>query len=392
MDILFVSTADWDNPYWTNKQHVAVELGRRGHNLLYVESQGLRAPTATVRDFKRIFRRLCKGLIPPRKVCEGVWVWSPIVIPFQGNSTVRRINRLVLRLSIMIMCMITRIKPEILWTYSPMTTEFYNIDSYKKLVYHAVDDIKEQPGMPAQVIAKAEKILSKRADIIFTTAPHLQDTHSRINPNTHFFPNVADFDHFHKALDPATPIPEDMSKIPAPRIGFVGAISGYKVDFDLLAAIAKAKPDWSIVMIGEVGEGDPYTDISKLRQFDNIHFLGGKSYSMLPAYLKGMDVAILPSLLNDYTRSMFPMKFFEYLAAGRPVVATELPALSSYRNVAALCAGEQSFIESVAEALAGRACNPDQRLAAAREQTYKSRTDKMLALLGMADIKPEDGN
>jgi glycosyltransferase involved in cell wall biosynthesis len=290
------------------------------------------------------------------------------------------------------MCRVARIKPEILWTYSPMTTELYNVDSYKKLVYHAVDDIKEQPGMPAEVIESAEEHLSKRADIIFTTAPKLQDLHSRHNPNTHFFPNVADFDHFHKALEPGTITPEDIAAIPSPRIGFIGAISGYKVDFDLLAAMAKARPGWSIVLIGEVGEGDPFTDVSALRHLPNIHFLGGKSYTTLPAYLKGMDVAILPSRLNNYTRSMFPMKFFEYLAAGRPVVATDLPALSCYRDVAALCADEKSFIHAVAEALSGRACPLERRLDAAREQTYKSRTDKMLALLGMANTKVKDGN
>jgi len=98
MNFLFVSTADWDNPYWTNKQHVAVELGRRGHKLLYVESQGLRRPTATGRDFKRIIKRLIKGLCLPRQVSTNVWVWSPITIPFQDSALIRGINKFVLKL------------------------------------------------------------------------------------------------------------------------------------------------------------------------------------------------------------------------------------------------------------------------------------------------------
>ena len=382
MDFLFISTADWDNPYWTNKQHVAKELGRLGHRLLYVESQGLRRPTATGKDFKRILRRLLKGLKPPKEVTKGVWVWSPIVIPFQSSKIVRVLNKAILRCGVYLASKWISLRPEILWTYSPMTTEFYNVDAYKQIVYHAVDDIKAQPGMPAQTIEMAESKLSRCADIIFTTAPRLQELHSAVNPNTFYFSNVADFDHFHMAMADETKVPEDLERLPAPRIGFVGAISSYKLDFDLIAEMAKQNPSWSIVMIGEIGEGDPLTNVADLRDLPNLHFMGGRSYATLPAYLKGMDVAILPSLLNEYTRSMFPMKFFEYLAAGLPVVATCLPALKGYEQVAALCPDTKAFVAAVSKALQeGRFANLGDRLAAAREQTYETRTRKMLAVM-----------
>jgi glycosyltransferase involved in cell wall biosynthesis len=378
LDILLVSTADWDNPYWTNKQHVATELARRGHRILYIESQGLRRPSASARDLSRIWRRLKRGLRPPRRVSETLWVLSPLVIPFQSSPAIRKLNRQILAASIRFWCLMLRIKPSILWTYSPMTPEFYDLDRYRLLVYHAVDDITAQPGMPKEAIAQAEEVLSRRADLIFTTAPHLQAVHSRLNPNTHFFPNVADFHHFNQAMDADLAIPAELAALPSPRIGFIGAISGYKQDFELLRAVCLARPDWSVILIGEIGEGDPWTDSASLKDLPNLHLLGGRPYAQLPAYLKGFDVAMLPSKLNDYTRSMFPMKFFEYLAAGRQVVGTQLPALQEYKHVAMLVDGTDSFIAAIETLLSGQGPSLEERLEAARSQTYETRTGKMM--------------
>lgn len=380
-DILLVSTADWDNPYWTNKQHVAVELARRGHRILYIESQGLRRPTATRRDLGRIWGRLKKGLRPPRRVSENLWVLAPILIPLQSKAWVRRFNRWLLGATIRLWSLLLGLKPRLLWTYSPLTPALYRLKGWDLVIYHAVDDIKAQPGMPKDAIESSEAVLSRRADIIFTTAPHLHDVHKAQNPETYYFPNVADFAHFNTALDPSTAIPEDIAALPAPRIGFIGAVSGYKMNFALLRAVAEARPGWSFVLIGEVGEGDPWTDISTLSSVPNIHLLGGRPYAKLPGYLKAMDVAILPSNINDYTRSMFPMKFFEYLAAGRPVVATSLPALGEYHHAARFADTAEDFVAALEAALGGGAPDLETRLLAARDQTYEIRTAKMMALV-----------
>lgn len=380
-DILLVSTADWDNPFWTNKQHVAVQLAKRGHKVFYIESQGLRAPTATGKDLRRIWKRLKRGLKPPRQVRPGLWVWSPIVIPFHGKAIARKINRVLLQSGMRFWCALNRIKPSILWTYSPLTTELYDLDRFPLVVYHAVDDIKAQPGMPRETIARAEDDLSRRADVIFTSAPNLQEVHERLNPATHYFSNVADYDHFNKALDPATRIPDDIAAIPRPRLGFVGAISSYKLDFEMIRAIADAHPHWSFVFVGDIGEGDPLTDATMLRGATNIHILGGRPYAQLPAYLKAIDVALLPNQINEYTKSMFPMKFFEYLAAGKPIVATELPALADYSHLACLCKDRDAFVAAIEGVLVGQGATLDERLATARQHTYELRTQKMMQIV-----------
>lgn len=380
-DILLVSTADWDNPYWTNKQHVAVQLARRGHRVFYVESQGLRAPTATAKDLRRIFRRLRRALHPPREVRPGLWVWSPLVIPLQRFQAVREVNRILLRAGIGFWTWRKSLRVRILWSYSPLTADLYDVSAFDTVVYHAVDDIKAQPGMPVEVIADGEAAFLRKADFVFTTSPNLQSLHEKLNPRTFYFPNVCDYDHFKTALDPSLDLPEELAAIPAPRIGFVGAISAYKLDFAMIAGIARSRPDWNFVFVGEIGEGDPLTDASEITGLRNLHFMGGRAYRSLPAWLKGMDVAILPNLLNDYTKSMFPMKFFEYLAAGRPVVATNLHALAAWSDIAALTGDEAGFREAIERILQGDVPPLERRLDAASSHTYESRTEKMMALI-----------
>jgi glycosyltransferase involved in cell wall biosynthesis len=217
--------------------------------------------------------------------------------------------------------------------------------------------------------------------VIFTTAPRLAESRRRYNPNTHYLPNVADFDHFSKARHADTRVPDDLARIPEPRLGFVGAISGYKVDFELLRHLALSHPAWSIVLIGEIGEGDPWTDASELAGTPNLHLLGPRPYASLPAYMKGMQVGLLPSRLNDYTASMFPMKFFEYLAAGLQVVSVDLPALRSHADVAFLADSEAAYSAAIARALAGEGPSLDARLTCAAAHTYRTRTDEMLRVL-----------
>jgi len=380
-DIVLLSTADWDNPFWTNKQHVACELARTGNRVLYVESLGLRRPSASAQDLGRLWRRLKRGLTPLREVRPNLWVWSPLVVPLQRFALVRALNRLLVRGGLKLWSTMLGLKPTLLWTYNPMTVRFVSLASYAQTVYHCVDEIKAQPGMPVQEIEQAEGELMAQVGLCFVTAEHLLETRRQQNPRTYYFPNVAEYDHFATARTEALAVPTDLAALPSPRIGFIGAISGYKVDFALLRQMAELHPEWNIVLIGKVGEGDPWTDTSSLQDLKNLHFIGPRAYTSLPAYLKGFDVAILPSMLNEYTRGMFPMKFFEYLAAGCPVVATRLHALQGYGHVAYLAADHADFIAGVEQALAGRAATLDQRIDAAREQTYERRTQRMMTII-----------
>jgi glycosyltransferase involved in cell wall biosynthesis len=269
----------------------------------------------------------------------------------------------------------------LLWTYNPMTTELFPTAGFATVVYHCVDDIGAQRGMPTREIDAAEADLLALADHCFVTAEDLLETRRTQCASIHYLPNVADFDHFSRALAQETVVPADLEALPRPRVGFVGAITDQKLDLALLKALAETHPEYSIVLIGKIGEGDPWTDLEPLRGLKNVHLLGPKPYELLPAYLKGFDVALLPSVMNRYTRGMFPMKFFEYLGAGCPVVGTQLPALRAFRDVADLAGTPAEFVAAVERVAHGQAPPLEERLAVAREHTYERRTMRMMQLV-----------
>ena len=386
-DFVVLATADWDHRLWTNKQHTALSLQRAGHRVLYIESLGLRPPRADRQDRQRIVKRLRRMFRPPRQVEPGLWVWSPMVIPGGTRGVLLHINRVLFSSALGWILRGLRFRSPLLWTYNPLTGRYLNLkrragtskpSMFSAAVYHCVDRIHAQPGMPATLIADSERQLCRTVNVVFTTSPDLQASLMRINACTYHYGNVADQAHFAAALD-APPAPDGLAGIPKPRLMFVGAIDAYKLDLPMLTALARQRSDWSWVLLGPVGEADPDTSIAALQALPNVHVMGLQAYDDLPAWLAHADVALLPLQENTYTQHMFPMKFFEYLAAGRPVVATQIPALRPYASGALLCPPDpEAFEAAIATALSGDGPSLDQRLALAAEHTYESRTQKML--------------
>ena len=382
-DIILVSTAEWHHPFWTNKQHTALALARQGCRILYIDSLGLRKPSANHRDLLRIGRRLLRGFRLPEQVHEGIWVCSPIVIPAARRGFAQRCNKLILRFYLYAFQVYLGFNEPMLWTYNPLTLRLINSKNYSKLVYHCVDEISAQPGMDAPQIMAWEKLLCETADTVFVTSKNLFDNRIKFNPATYYFPNVVDLSYFSSVAesDNGSP-PPSLARIPGPRLLFVGAISSYKVDFNLLRCLALLRPQWSIVLIGAVGEGDPETDIALLADLPNVYCLGPKAYPDLPAYMACCDVGLLPCLLNEYTINMFPMKFFEYLASGLPVVSTVLPSLGEYKSFYDECNTASDFVDAIERILTNK-IGFDRR--ALRDllasHTYESRTANMLNII-----------
>jgi len=141
-DITLLSTADWDQLLWTNKQHVASELADLGHRVLYIESLGLRAPRRQSKDLGRILRRLVKGLRPPRQVKPNLWVWSPLVLPGARGPLITQLNRSILLGGLALARRWLGLRAELLWTYNPKTLAYGLPGPYGILVYHCVDDTR----------------------------------------------------------------------------------------------------------------------------------------------------------------------------------------------------------------------------------------------------------
>ena len=248
----------------------------------------------------------------------------------------------------------------------------------RALVYHCVDNVGALPGVDGIAFDKAERELLACADQIFATSPALRDRCIAVAPTrTEYFGNVADIDHFAAARQ-AGSIPADLAAIPRPRLAYIGILSDFKTDFELIEYAVRKRPDWHYVFIGNERQGQINEAIARLKNRPNVHLLGWKPYAQLPSYLRGIDVALLPQLINDYTRAMFPLKYFEYLAAGRPVVATPLPALAEFTALHRVADGPSSFIDAIASAISAPVVVPiDHPIL--QSHSWEARLDAMLA-------------
>jgi glycosyltransferase involved in cell wall biosynthesis len=382
-DCVLFSTADWDEPYWTNKQHTARVLARRGWRVLYVESVGLRAPKlASGKDWARIWRRLWRGLqsnfLAPRKAEANVWVLSPLMLPAKHHwPIVGAFNQALLAWSIARFARKHAFVEPVIWTYHPFMLEAVAKLRHGPLVYHCVDDLAAIPGVDVAAFNAAQQQLLKQSLAVFTTAVALRDQCLPYNANTHYFANVVDAQHFGRAQETA-PLPSDLAAIPEPRLVYHGVFSDFKVDFPLILDAARARPDWQWVFIGEEREGQRSEWVPQLQQLPNVHFLGYRSYQALPDYLRGMNVGLLPTLLNSYTRSMFPMKFFEYLAAGLPVVSTPLDFTRDRLDGLEVGDNAERFVAAIERQLARGRLTLDESRACVGDNTWDARTVKML--------------
>jgi glycosyltransferase involved in cell wall biosynthesis len=231
------------------------------------------------------------------------------------------------------------------------------------VVYHCADDYAHVRGFPRS-LPELEAELCTRADLVVATSQTLCDERRRFNPHTYWIPNGADVEHFAQAAEPAI----ELRDLPRPVIGFVGGLSQW-VDIQLIALLARQRPDWTFALVGPVG-----IDVSPLNGLRNVRVLGPRPYVQLPAYLAGMDVGLIPFRAEPVTYHADPIKAYEYLAAGLPVVATDLPALRRMEHVMRLADTPETFLAQLEAAVAeGRDAHRVARQAEASRHSWSSR-------------------
>jgi glycosyltransferase involved in cell wall biosynthesis len=355
-------------------------IAATGSRVLFVESLGLRAPQlGSGRDLRRIWRRLRRGLRPPRR-SDGVLVLSPLVLPLHSRALVRALNARLLRAQVGRAARRAGLRRPVLWGYVPQAEALVRVLDPELVVYHCVDDIAAQERIDTDSFLAAERRFASRADLVLASAPALAERMRELSDRVLYAPNVADTELFATSLEPG-PVDPQLAALAEPRLVFVGAISAAKLDFDLLRGVASARRDWSIGLVGPVGLGEPDTDVGALSAEPNIHLLGVRDQDELPAVLRGAAAGLIPYLRTQLTASIFPMKVYEYLAAGLPVVSTPLPALEGAAGVT-VADGVQQTVAALERELAGD--SPSQRLArseAARAHSWEARLAEIAAAL-----------
>jgi glycosyltransferase involved in cell wall biosynthesis len=258
------------------------------------------------------------------------------------------------------------------WYYSPMFLPLGSALPASLVVYDCMDELASFKFAPESLLER-EKRLLERADLVFTGGQSLYEAKRARHPQVFAFPSSVDVPHFASARE-AQPQPAELAAIPHPRLGYMGVIDE-RMDLDLLAAVAEARPDWSIVLLGPVVKIRP----EDLPQFPNVHAVGGRSYGELPGWLAHLDVALMPFARNEATRFISPTKTPEYLAAGLPVVSTpirDVVAPYGEMGIVAIAETPEAFVAACESALTQGARTPSPRQARADQILAQTSWDR----------------
>jgi glycosyltransferase involved in cell wall biosynthesis len=333
LDIVIISSIEWSF-LWQGHQEIAMRLAQAGNRILYIENTGVRAPglrdaTRVVWRFRRWLRAL--GSRGVREVAKNVFVCSPVVLPPFGRSWRHSINQLLLP-------MISRSARElefhadVVWTYLPTDTAVELIRLFRSpesvTVYYCAADFAQLTSCPEQ-LSRIEAQIVESSDLVFAVCPELARRCEQWRDEVQVFPPGVDLNAF--APENALIGRDDSTELrllsPAhPVIGYVGGLHRC-VDYSLIGAMARARPEWSWVLIGPL-----QADVTEIDKLPNVILPGEKPHGELARYIRLFDVCIVPYVKSVYTNTVVPVKINEYLAMGKPVVASDIRAVCDFNH------------------------------------------------------------
>jgi glycosyltransferase involved in cell wall biosynthesis len=351
-DILCFAPGPWDD-IWRNRHQIMTRLAR-ANRVLYIEPWPYLRPV--VRQLKNGEVRL-RDMRGPRldQVSENLYVyrpalWAPRAARFPLKGMMQATYMALLRRVVTRLC----VQKPILWLFLPDMDAFIGQFDEKLVIYHVVDEYAGYSGVSATwrpVMQAMEQQLARRADLVFVSSPILLERKRSLNARTHLIPNAVDYEAF-VAASGSEPPPVDIVDLQAPIAGYVGAINE-KVDLALLVEVARRSLDWSLILVGpvEVTEEESQRALQKLLAMSHVHFLGRKKVTDVPRYIAACDVCLLPYRINEWTQNIDSLKLYEYLACGKPVVATNVPAAQRFTHVVQVATSEVEFIAQMKAAV-----------------------------------------
>jgi glycosyltransferase involved in cell wall biosynthesis len=351
---------DWGR-HPSSSQHLMKRIGI-DRQVLWVNSIGMRRPQLTVHDMQRALTKVFSSLpsstqptpidVPPP---AGTTVTSPFAISWPGSRTAFAANRHLLQRQISARMIERGIKRPLLWTSLPTALPVIGTLGERGVVYYCGDDFGALAGVDHEPVLEMECRLVAKADLVLAASPVLAARFPR--HKTLHMPHGADIALFQTPAARAADLPSDK-----PVAGFYGSLSSW-IDVELMAAVADLMPDWWFMFIGNVE-----TDVSVLTARPNVRLLGKRGHAELPGYAQHWMASLLPFRDNAQIRACNPLKLREYMAAGRPIVATAFPALAPYCDLLCIAEGPHDI------AAALRACTHETDRTAARQQRVQGET------------------
>jgi len=235
------------------------------------------------------------------------------------------------------------------WLYRPDQCELTGLAHEDFVVYECLDDFQRRvsDGEFLPPAAEQEQRLLKRADLVLASSQVLYESRAGQHSAVHYFPNGVDYELF---STPREQVPEQLRDLPRPIVGYTGNLTLF-LDGDLMMRIARSHPDWSLVL---VGPHDPRLDLDELFSLPNVHRVGRRPHWELPRFTQSFDVAILPLQINDYLEKCNPLSLYEHLAAGTPVVISDVPAARRLADAAYVARTHDDFLKQLRSAVEHR--------------------------------------
>ena len=383
----------WDIPIGSNAIDIAKEIAV-GNRVLYVNSPLdhmtiLRKQSSPQNNHRLEVIRKQKD--PLRKITDSLWVldlpfsiWSVNGLPdgalfdFFNRLNNKKIFRYVKKVAVEL-----GFKDIIHFIDNDIYRSFYSREFLKPAlsVYYRRDNLQPFAFWKKHVV-RLEPALIRKSNLVVCNSPQLADFARSYNAKSYDIGQGVDL----SAYDPGLSfdIPHEVEAIPVPRIGYIGDINSLRLDPDLLYELAKSKPDYSFVMIG--GE-DKVFSAHELHSLKNVHFLGSIPKKMVPAYMDTLQVCLNPQVLNEITNGNYPRKVDEYLALGKPVIATKTATMELFRDHAYLCSGVGDYREAVENALQDTSEETKkQRILFAQSHSWKNNVDRLYKCIGESFI------
>jgi teichuronic acid biosynthesis glycosyltransferase TuaH len=337
--------AEWERGVSNRNYHVLKELSQsdRVNKILTVDYPPLTLKRAFRNQKEGIFTSLREGTVVSRsfydkltKMSENLYVYSNSEFFLRPEQFIEHVKKIALKLNF---------GDFVLWSYFPPVMEYTRSMGQKITVFDAVDNWIEHSSYASMKdrMRRNYKIVTQTADVIFTVASELQKVFDN-QPNVYWIPNGVDLTHYQTKH---ILINRDIADIPRPIIGYIGVIQE-RVDLDLIKYLAKKNPTKSFVLVGPVWRD---TDKQELRDIPNIYMLGYKSYKEAPSYIQQFDIALIPHRKSEFVTSTNPMKMYEYLACGKPVIATKHAGADMLKKFVYIAKDNADFDQKIDRAL-----------------------------------------
>ncbi|MFA9214499.1 MAG: glycosyltransferase [Candidatus Methylacidiphilales bacterium] len=378
-DIIVVGLQPWDGEIGSNCKNIAIEFAK--HNrVLYVNYPLDRISIKREANNPLIAKRI--DILKNKKnnllqINQSTWQLYPSCILESINwipstflfKIINKINNWRFASEIKKAAQALNFKNYILFNDSDMFRSYHLPEMLKPVLsmYYTRDNMMSVPYWYKHGHILEPELIAK-SDVITANSTYLADIAKQHNSNSYYVGQGCETEAFD--LEKITYVPKDIENIKGPIIGYIGALYKLRLDLDLIEHIANSKPEWSVVLIGPEDEAFKK---SNLHHLSNVHFLGLKDTSELPAYLAKFDIAINPQILNEVTIGNYPRKIDEYLAMGKPTVATETKAMSIFKDYTYLGKTKEDYITLIEKALAENSAEKQQeRISYARSHIWEN--------------------